>query len=98
MPRFVFTGSDPEGKRSSGTIEATDKATALRMLADTKLTVTKLTEAKKEGRGGLGWLGFERLRVSGEELLFFTQELASLLKSDVPIKSAFGILLEDCES
>src|ERR1700687_4841756 len=98
MARFVFTGRDPDGKRSSGTIEASDQATALKMLAENKLTVTRITEAKIEGAGMLSWLGIGRLRVSGEELLFFTQEMASLLKSGVPIKNAMSILLEDCES
>lgn len=98
MARFVFTGRDPDGKRTSGTIEAKDKTTALKMLADTNLTVTRLTEAKEEGKGILAFLGFGRFHVKGEELLFFTQELGSLLKSGIPIKNAVGILLEDCES
>lgn len=98
MARFVFTGRDENGKRTSGTIEATNQATALKMLADTKLTVTKITEAKVEGAGILRWLGLGRLRIRGDLLLFFTTELAALLKSGVSMKTAMGIVLEDCES
>lgn len=98
MPRFVFTGRDKDGKRISGTIEAGNQATALKMLGDTNLTVTKITEAKVEGTGILRFLGLGRLHIHGEQLLFFTKELASLLKSGVPMKTAMGIVLEDSES
>ncbi len=89
MAQYVFTALDDKGNRSSGTLEAENRSFALKVLSEKNLTVTNLNQMKTRR---------EKLRVSGEELLLFTQELGSMLKAGILLSKALNILATDVES
>lgn len=97
MAHYTFAARDKEGKRTIGTVEAKDSNTAFRILANTHLVITKLAPVKATQNKLLGLLGLGKLSISGEEILFFTRELAALLSAGIPLKSAMEALAEDCE-
>lgn len=98
MPEFTFTVRDEKDHRTSGTIEAADQETALKMLSEKNLVVTKLTIIRRKKMNPLSLFGFGRLRIKGEELLLFTQEMAAMLDSGIPLKKATDIMISDSEN
>jgi len=98
MPEFAFTVRDEKDHRTSGTIEASDQETALKMLSDKDLVVTNLTPIRRKKTNFLSLFGFGRLRIKGEELLLFTQEMAAMLDSGIPLKKATDIMISDSEN
>ncbi|MCE1248994.1 MAG: type II secretion system F family protein [Firmicutes bacterium] len=98
MPQFIFTAQDKSGVKSSGTIEASDQNAALQLLSERDLIVTKLTPMHQKQKGIPGVLNIGGLKLSGEELLAFTQQFASLLDAGVSIRKAVGSMLEDSEN
>ena len=94
MPLFNYTVQDKNEKRSSGTIEAADKNAAMKVLAEKDLIVVKLSPFKSKS-----WFwGKRKLRVKGEELLLFTQEMAAMLNAGISIYRALDIIGTDAEN
>ena len=89
MAQYVFTVLDDKGNRSSGTLEAPTRSLALRALTEKELIVTNLTQMRTKK---------ENLRVSGEDLLLFTQELGSMVKAGILLSKALNVLASDVES
>lgn len=89
MARYVFTTVEPDGTRSSGTLEAPSKNLALRALAEKDLIVSNVTEMKSRK---------DRLRVGGEDLLLFTQELGSMLRAGVLLSKSLNVIASDVEN
>jgi len=95
MPLFVYTVQDKDGRRSSGTIESSDKDSAMKTLAEKDLIVTALTPS---GSALGGILGRRKLKIKGEELLLFTQELAAMLNAGISIQRALDIIITDIDN
>lgn len=99
MPQFAFTALDnKDGKRTSGFIEANDREAALRMMAEKDLVVTKLTPVRTRHNKFLSFFGIGGMRIKGEELLVFTQELGSMLDAGIPLKKALDVMINDFSS
>jgi type IV pilus assembly protein PilC len=98
LTEFAFTVRDQKDQRTSGTIEAADRETAMKMLSEKNLVVTSLTQVHRRKTGILNFLGLGLPRLKGEELLLFTQEMAAMLDSGIPLKKATDIMIADAES
>ncbi len=88
--QFAFQVRDPQGTRMSGMLDAVSQEAALVILAQRHLMVTEL----KPVTG----LPSSRARISGEELLVFTQELAAMLKASLPLLQAMDVLAQDAQN
>ncbi len=88
MAQFVFT-VEQDGQRTSGSIEAANRNNALKSLAEKNLVVIKLTEVETNR---------EKIKISGEELLLFTQELGSMLKAGITFRYALEVLSLDLDN
>jgi type IV pilus assembly protein PilC len=91
MAQFVFTFLDDNKKPISGMLEASDRESAMKTLADKYATVIELKEIKP--RRGL----FAR-KISGEELMVVTRQLATMLKAGVPIRRSLEIMVADSDN
>lgn len=92
MGHYVFTARDQEGRHTAGTVEAPSLDAALKLLSGKNLLVTRIGQQAK-GKRGTG-----KSRVSGSDLLAFTQELAALLDAGINIKHTMEMLAEDASS
>jgi len=93
MPLFAFSAQDQKGNVSSGTMEALNRETAMKILSEKDLIVTVLREAR-----ATSLFGIRKTRIRGEELLLFTQELASMLDAGISLQKAMNIMLSDVDS
>ncbi len=98
MPLFDFAGLDKDGRRTTGTLEAENKEGAMTVLSNRNLTVTKLLPVKIKEPGALAFLGIGQKKIKGEELLLFTQELASMLSAGINMRRALDIISADVDN
>jgi len=98
MPLFDFAGLDKDGRRTTGTLEAENKEGAMTVLSNRNLTVTKLLPVKVKKPGILTFFGAGRIKIKGEELLLFTQELASMLSAGINMRRAMDIISADVDN
>lgn len=112
MPEYRYQAKDEAGKAINGTITAIDENTAVNMLRRQNLVVTSLKEAKKgggaaKGGGGLATLlsgdistlfgGKPTPRVSSQDMVVFTRQLATMLSAGIPLMECLEILQEQAE-
>jgi len=98
MNKYVYTVVNKDGRRTSGEVEASNRKAAMKILSENEMIVTNLAPARN-GRTGLSrQLGVGGFHVRGEELMAFTQALASMLDAGIPLKTSMDILSRDIES
>lgn len=85
MPSFQYEVIAGPGERLKGLIDAESSAAAVRELGDRGYHILTIEEALSESR-----LARQRLKL--REVAFFTQQLARLLKSGLPLLKALMIL------
>ena len=91
MPQFVFTILDENKKTRDGILEASDKDAALKSLSETYGTVLELNEIKEKK-------GFFVSRISSEDLMVFTYQLATMLRAGLNLRRALEIIAADTEN
>ncbi len=103
MPRFNYTAIDSNGKEKKGRIEAESVEDAKSKLSGMSLMPTQVTaesgNASKKKNGGKsaaprkagGGLPFFKV-INQEELTLFTRQLATLLKSGVPLLRSLEVI------
>lgn len=94
MPKFKFIAKNNNGQEISGNLEAQDKESALKLIAEKDLIITSLEPLKNSWKNLL----FNSHRIKGEELLLFTQQLASMLNAGINIKKALDIMIADIDN
>lgn len=91
MPHYRFTVVDSENREFTGVTQATDREAAMRYLAKTYPVVIRFDEVHK--RKPL----FEQ-RVTSEDVLAVTQQLAAMLRAGLTLKRALDVLMGDVEN
>lgn len=92
MPEFLYSARNEQGQRFSGTLEAPTREAALAQLSEKYPLVTRLEPASKGG--WLERLGLGR-RVSGEDLLGFTYQIAAMLRAGINLKRTLDLAVEE---
>ena len=96
MGKFVYTVQDSKGDTSTGTLDAGDENEAISALQTKGFFILSIQAEKAQGRnvakvfGGGG--------VSGRDLVFFGEQLATLLNGGVPLVRALSLLGEHAEN
>ena len=87
MPYFSYSGYDPKGKSTKGTVEAASSMQAVDKLTERGIVVVdvKLAEEKKGGKVKIKMLPLELH-------IFFCRSLASYLNSGLPLADALRIM------
>ena len=95
MASFTFSGRDAEGRRVSGTRQATTADLLAGELLGERITPLEIQPvAEVVVRGGGLSLSWRRERVDLEDLIVFCRQMYSLCKAGVPIIRAIGGLAE----
>ncbi len=93
MPTFAFTARDIAGKQVTGTVEATTEREVIGVLTDRSLFPVKVTLSSKPASSGLFGFG-GRKRVKAQTMAILYGQLASLLRSGVPMLRSLTVLSE----
>ena len=91
MPQFIYTVIDAQHHQTSGTVAAPDRESALRQVSKGQVTVVGLEELRERRP-------FFEPGITGDDLLVFTQQIATMLKSGLNLKLALDVLLQDMEN
>lgn len=89
MPIFVYRARDFQGVDHRGTIETIDSSRAARILSKKGLIVTSITETKASAPVFSQFLN----RVSFDELVIATRQLATMIDSGLVLSEAIDILV-----
>lgn len=92
---FRYEAKDLSGKANSGEIEATDEHSATSILRKRRLIVIKISSKEKLQRGFLGKI-FNR--VSFQELVTMTRQLATMVSAGLTLSESLDILEEQQEN
>ncbi|WP_372718471.1 type II secretion system F family protein [Novipirellula sp.] len=92
MPTFAYTARDSSGKQVNGTIEAGTEREVTSMLSERSLFPVKVSDVAKSKSPSLGSLFNRRQKVNGQTMAVFYSQLASLLRSGVPMIRSLNVL------
>ena len=101
MPYFAYTGRNAGGERVEGVLESTDSGAVASQLFGTGITPLEIHPTVAPPATGEGGAVLERLfaeKVKTVDLLLFSRQLYTLLKSGVPIMQALAGLQQSTTS
>jgi type IV pilus assembly protein PilC len=97
MARYSYTVQDSRGETTSGAIEAADENEAISTLQSKGYFILSISADKAAGGGG-GKSGGGGGSVQLRDLVFFAEQLATLLNGGVPLVRALSLLGENSSS
>jgi type IV pilus assembly protein PilC len=111
MPKFKYVARDAAGKRVAQTVDAASKEEVMENLRKESLTVLSVSEeggaAPAAARGGAPkgekksiWdiqIGGTAPRVTGEMMVIFTRQFATMIGAGIPVLECLNILQEQAE-
>ena len=92
MAQFHYKAASPAGEVSEGELEARDEAAALERLQALGLIPIRIEATEVTGANATGSL-FSRKRISQDQVGTFTGELATLLRSGLPLDRGLELLI-----
>ncbi|MFP4352150.1 MAG: type II secretion system F family protein [Puniceicoccaceae bacterium] len=99
MPQFTYKAIDGNGKERRGTVNAASAEEANSQVTGMGLMPTEISEAKGRGKkAGSGGVKAAKKksslfgRIKNEEVTLFTRQLATLLRSGVPLLRALDVM------
>lgn len=95
MARFSYTATK-DGKKITGSVEATSKESALQTLAHQDIRALLIKE--DSGKGSIAKRFSGRHRVKSRELVVFTRQLSTMVSAGVPLTRALATLQSQTES
>src|SRR5260370_1050922 len=96
MARFSYTVQDSKGETSSGALDASDENEAIGALQGKGYFILSLSADK--GSAGKGKNAAAGAKVAGRDLVFFAEQLSTLLNGGVPLVRALSLLGEHSSS
>jgi general secretion pathway protein F len=99
MPIYEYKGFNPAGKGARGVIEADTQKNARAKLKKSGVMVTEIREknAAKPNQTG-GGMPFMGGKVSGRDVAMMTRQLASLVRSNIPLVEALNAMVDQTEN
>ena len=99
MARFAYTVQDGKGGINSGAVDAADENEAIASLQSKGYFILSLTSEKTASLTSGGGMGAAKSYSVGErDLVFFAEQLATLLNGGVPLVRALSLLGEHSSS
>ena len=95
MPFFIYVAKDRDGKTVTGTVEAGSSDNLLALLREKEFTVVDIIE--KSQKTAKPQMSFLKERVTTDDLVVFSRQLATLVSSGIPLVAAFDIIGEQLE-
>ncbi len=94
MPKFTYTAKDKTGRTMKGEIEAADKKAALDALREREMLILKLEKAGKGMAIFSTPVGSGKVKVSMEELVVFTRQMATMTAAGITIVGSIDTLAD----
>lgn len=98
MPRFIYTVQDAEGNVSTGSMEAEDEENLATVLQSKGYFILSIQSEKETAKGIFALKKKAAGKVSGRELVFFGEQLSTLVAGGVPLVRALSLLAENSEN
>jgi type IV pilus assembly protein PilC len=96
MPSFKYVAKDPSGKTLTGVSEAKDKAQAVEMLRKNDLIIISVEETRRPTK--IKTLFGQRKRISLDDIVIFSRQLATMVDAGIPLVGALDILGEQTDN
>ncbi len=96
-PLYAYKGNDTDGKVSRGIIEADTAKTARGKLKKQGIMVSEITEKMAQKSGSSTQISFFS-GISRDDVALMTRQLASLVKSNIPLVEALTAMVEQTEN
>ncbi len=98
MPRFIYTVQDAQGTVTTGNVNADDEDQAVQSLQTKGLFILSIQSEETKTKGVMSLKKFNRGKVSGRDLVFFGEQMSTLLGGGIPLVRALSLLGEHAEN
>lgn len=102
MPVFSYKGRNAQGELMQGAMEGVDSGDIANQLFSSGITPTEIKSSAVVGsaasKGGKLWRDLNRKEVALVDIMLFSRQMHTLLKSGVPIMRALGGLQESSQN
>ena len=98
MGRFIYTVQDAQGTVTTGAVDAEDEDGAVQALQTKGLFILSI---QAEDTKSKGLLNIKKLRggsISGREMVFFGEQMSTLIGGGIPLVRALSLLSEHAEN
>jgi type II secretory pathway component PulF len=97
MALYFYQAFSKQGKRVNGYVDAETTQAAREQIAKSGLLLTSIQATSQKITGTSFFASFFQRNISLKDKMFFTKQLAVLLKSGIPLVQALGLLTEQTE-
>jgi type II secretory pathway component PulF len=97
MALYSYQALSREGKRVSGQVDASSVAQARELIVRKSLYPTDIVLMEQTALQGWSWQNLFVRSISSKDKIFFTKQLAVLLKSGTPLLQSLELLIEQTE-
>ncbi len=95
MPVFTYSAVDSDGKEYKGDIEAESKEIVITKLQRQRLLITSLK--RKWAFTGIFQKNISTKKITQDDILLFSRQLAALVRARIPIEQALDVLISQLE-
>ncbi|MDO8525408.1 MAG: type II secretion system F family protein, partial [Candidatus Omnitrophota bacterium] len=93
---FKYTAKDRDGKSVTGTLDTSERASAIDILRKKDLIIISIEEAKS---GSIFSLSFKKKKkITIDDLVIFSRQFATMVDAGIPLVGALDILGEQVEN
>ncbi len=98
MGRYIYTVQDAQGTVTTGAVDADDEDGAVQSLQTRGLFILSIQSESVKSKGVLSIKKMGGGKVSGRELVFFGEQMSTLLGGGIPLVRALSLLSEHAEN
>ena len=98
MGRFIYTVQDAQGTVTTGQVNADDEDQAIQSLQSKGLFILSIQSEDIKSKSILNMKKFNKGKVSGRDLVFFGEQMSTLLGGGIPLVRALSLLGEHSEN
>jgi len=98
MARYIYTVQDAQGTVTTGAMDADDEDAAVQSLQTKGLFILSIQTEDTKSKGILNIKKFKSGNVSGREMVFFGEQMSTLIGGGIPLVRALSLLSEHAEN
>ncbi len=98
MGRFIYTVQDAQGTVTTGHVNADDEDQAVQSLQTKGLFILSIQSEDIKSKSILNLKKFNKGKVAGRDLVFFGEQMSTLLGGGIPLVRALSLLGEHSEN
>jgi len=98
MGRFIYTVQDAQGTVTTGAVDADDEDGAVQSLQTKGLFILSIQSEDTKSKGIMSLKKMGGGSISGREMVFFGEQMATLIGGGIPLVRALSLLSEHAEN